>query len=256
MALQILHEDNHLIAVVKAAGTLTQGDHTGAPTLMEEVKESIKLRHRKPGKVFLGLVHRLDRPVSGIIVFARTSKAAARLQRQFQGRTVLKCYLALVSAAVPPQKQWAELHGWLERPGDRSYVRHVPGPGRQEARLRYRCMKSADGQSLLLVRLITGRKHQIRAQLTDAGMPIVGDERYGSPAPFRPGAIALHSCCLGFNHPTTGAPLVLRDLPPMLFGGVFPLTAELTDAIDRLLDDECRSAFPEPHRPELPSDAE
>ncbi len=215
MKLQILYEDNHLLAVEKEAGILSQGDSSGAPSLLEMVKDYLKEKYKKPGKVFLGLVHRLDRPVSGIMVFARTSKAAERLHREFAARGVIKIYAALVEKKTAlPDNEWVECEdllvgkrGHSEKAGSRS--RNV-----KTAILRYRAIASNDRYALLLVHLRTGRKHQIRAQLSMRGMPIPGDATYGSTEHLPDGSICLHAIYLSFSHPTKGERIELLSTMP------------------------------------------
>ncbi|HOT44717.1 MAG TPA: RluA family pseudouridine synthase [Spirochaetota bacterium] len=202
MKLTILFEDNHIIAVEKEAGILSQGDSSGEPSLLDEVRDYIKERYNKPGKVFIGLVHRLDRPVSGIMVFARTSKAAERLHREFAGRGVIKMYLALVEKkGALPSDEWVECEDELV--GKRGYSERAGSGSRnvRTAKMRYRLAVSNGRYALLLVHLLTGRKHQIRAQLSMRGMPIVGDETYGSGERLPDGSICLHAAYMGFRHP-------------------------------------------------------
>lgn len=203
MKLQILYEDNHLLAVEKEPGILSQMDSSGVPSLLEMVKDYIQLKYNKPGRVFLGLVHRLDKPVSGIMVFARTSKAAERLHREFAGRHIVKAYIALVETAKPGSDD-----GWIECEdrlvGRRGYSEKADDTSRnvKTAKLRYRVIAANQRYALLLVHLLTGRKHQIRAQLSMQGMPIVGDETYESTEPLPDGSICLHAAYLRFRHPT------------------------------------------------------
>jgi 23S rRNA pseudouridine1911/1915/1917 synthase len=213
--MNILYQDNHLIAVDKEAGLLTQQDHSGAPCLMDMVKAYLKTRYNKPGDVFLGLIHRLDRPVSGVVLFARTSKGASRLSEQFRSGLVEKYYVAVTSC--PPETlpdRWIELTQHLRRSRGYSAVLPGPAPGAVEARLRYRII-DGDGRScLVLVRLLTGKKHQIRAQLASCGLAVVGDSRYGSPAAIAGEGILLHALAMGFHHPVTrDRHLVCSPLP-------------------------------------------
>ncbi len=215
MKLSILYEDNHLLAVEKEAGILSQGDSSGDPSLLERVKDYIKEKYNKPGRVFLGLVHRIDKPVSGIMVFARTSKAAERLHREFAGRSVVKMYIALVekntltdeSAWVHCEDQLVGKRGFSEKAGSGS--RNV-----KTAQLRYHVVSTNDRYALLLVHLLTGRKHQIRAQLSMRGLPIVGDETYGSTEKLSDGSICLHAIHMSFTHPTKGDRMELYSTVP------------------------------------------
>lgn len=181
MDLRVLYEDNHVIAVYKPAGILVQGDETGDATLADEVKLYLKQKHNKPGKVWLGIVHRLDRPVSGIVLFGKTSKGAARLSEQIRARTIKKTYHALV-CGVPP-KAADTLVNWLKKDEHvnvvKVYTREVEGSLRAE--LDYEIVEKRDNQTVLKINLKTGRPHQIRAQLSHLGCPIVGDVKYGAP---------------------------------------------------------------------------
>lgn len=182
MNLNILYEDNHLIAVCKPGGVLVQGDETGDPTLMDEVKLFLKEKYNKPGNVFLGLLHRLDRPVSGIVLFAKTSKGASRLSEQFRTHRVQKVYHALVHGFLPHEK--GTLVHFLKKDEKKNHVEvfdhEVPGSLRAE--LDYEVAKRYDTKdtSLVKIHLKTGRSHQIRSQLAALGCPIVGDVKYGS----------------------------------------------------------------------------
>lgn len=196
----ILYDDNHLLGVVKPAGMPTQAGHSGEPCLLDVAREWVRERYHKPGNVYLGLVHRLDRPVAGVMVLARTSKAASRLSQQIRERTVTKIYRALVSGR-PAASEGLLVHHVEVRPDGRVVLHDAPAPDRKEARLRYRVLQ-AGSPSLLEVHLETGRKHQIRMQLSRHGHPIVGDARYGSAAPFVPGAIGLVAWRLAVLHPT------------------------------------------------------
>ncbi|MBI5728901.1 MAG: RNA pseudouridine synthase [Candidatus Magasanikbacteria bacterium] len=218
MSLQILYEDNHLIAVYKPVGVLVQGDDTGDSTLMDEVKYYLKTKYHKLGKVFLGLIHRLDRPVQGIILFAKTSKGASRLSEQFRNHSVEKIYHALVIGK--PEKQRDTLVHYLQKeeknnkvtvsphphplpPGEGGYGSFAPREkagmrGWQRAELSYEVVKSNDKFSLLKIQLGTGRSHQIRAQLSAIGCPIVGDVKYGADEPLPDKSLALAATSLTF----------------------------------------------------------
>lgn len=181
MKLDVLYEDNHFIAVYKPAGMLVQGDHSGDPTLMDEVKYFLKQKYNKPGNVFLGMVHRLDRPVSGIVIFGKTSKGAARLSEQIRNHTIQKIYHCMV-IGVPKQAQ-ATLVNYLKKDTDKNFVRvyDTPIEGALRAELDYEVVDSKNGKSLIKIKLKTGRPHQIRTQLSHIGCPIVGDVKYGAP---------------------------------------------------------------------------
>ncbi len=213
--LQILLEDGPLLAINKPAGLLVQGVPEGIATLESQVKQYLKVKYNKPGNVYLGIPHRLDRPVSGVVVFARNSKAAARLAEQFRERRVRKTYWAVVEAA--PQPAAATLLDWLLKQHDRAHVEVVAEgqPGAQQAVLHYRTLSTLNWcgattpAALLEIELETGRMHQIRVQLASRGWSIVGDYQYGATCGLRdqqPGdsgcePIALHACRLNLFHP-------------------------------------------------------
>jgi 23S rRNA pseudouridine1911/1915/1917 synthase len=208
--LQILLEDNHLLAVVKPAGLLVQGDRTGDPTLLDAAKAYLKEKYAKPGNVYLGLVHRLDRPVSGVVLLARTSKAAGRLSRQFRERSVTKRYLAVVEGSPPDER--GVLVAQLARDGDAGGVTRAaaaPFPGSRAAELEYIVLARHDRRALLRVAPAGGRRHQIRAQLALAGWPIVGDVKYGARAGRRDRSIALHAERLEVVHPVRDERIIL-----------------------------------------------
>jgi len=202
----VLYEDNHLLVVNKPAGLPTMGTPSGQATLLTLAKEYVKERYQKPGNVYLGVVSRLDAPVTGVVLLARTSKAAARLTEQFRTHSVEKVYWALIEGVLDPRE--GQLTDWLRHDDHHRRVNIVGSTilGAQEARLCYRLLKTVKNYSLLEVQLETGRKHQIRVQLSHAGHPIVGDRKYGNRVPFSAG-IALHSRRLVISHPTTAARL-------------------------------------------------
>jgi 23S rRNA pseudouridine1911/1915/1917 synthase len=212
--LVVIYEDNHLLGVVKPAGMPTQAGRPGEPCLLEVARQWVRERYDKPGNVFLGLVHRLDRPVAGVVVLARTSKAASRLSAQLRARTVTKIYRALVSGRPAPAEATL-VHHVQTQPDGRVVLHDRPAQGRKEARLRYRVLR-AGSPSLLEVRLETGRKHQIRMQLARHGHPIVGDARYGSTVPFTPAAIGLVAWRLVVTHPTQPERRVELTMPDAL----------------------------------------
>lgn len=197
--LVVLYEDNHLLAVFKPAGERVQGDATGEPSLLDRVRAWLVQKYEKPGNAFVGLVHRLDRPVAGIVVFAKTSKAAARLSAQIRERTVEKTYRALVEG---DRATGATLENFVSSEDGFVKVHDAPGPGRQSARLAFRVVRRAGDRTELEIDLETGRKHQIRAQLAHLGHPIVGDARYGARTRWQADAIALVSARMRFRHPT------------------------------------------------------
>lgn len=192
--------DNHLLVLYKPAGLLVQGDQSGEVSLLELGKAWLKQRYRKPGRVFLALVQRLDRPVAGVMLFCRTSKAAARLSEQLRLRKVRKSYLAVVEGI--PRQPAARLIHHLERQERCSRVVASPTAHSQEARLSYRVLDTNRSRALLRIQLETGRRHQIRLQLAQLGHPIVGDVRYGAADPLPARQIALLARELTFRHPT------------------------------------------------------
>lgn len=209
----ILFEDNHLLVVQKPVGLPTMGAAAGEPSLVQLLKEFIKHRDQKPGNVYLGVVSRLDSPVSGVTVFAKTSKGAARLSEQFRQREVAKLYWALISP--PPSCRAAQLEHWL-RKDERQQKMHVTRAGGEDAqlaRLTYRTLATREQVALVEVQLETGRKHQIRVQLTAAGSPVLGDRKYGSRDAF-PAGIALHARQLTIQHPTRREPLTFTAPVP------------------------------------------
>lgn len=200
----VLYEDNHLIIVNKQAGEIVQGDKTGDAPLSDIVKNWLKEKHNKPGNVYLGVVHRLDRPVSGVVLFAKTSKALPRLNKMFaEHNKVSKTYWAIVQNR-PPQEEGTLTH-WLTRQEKnntaRAYDREVPGS--KKAILDYRLIASGDRYHLLEVNLHTGRHHQIRCQLAKMGCPIKGDLKYGAPRSNPDGSISLHARNLTLEHPVS-----------------------------------------------------
>ena len=201
--MKVIYEDNHVIIVSKSSGEIVQGDKTGDVPLSETVKAYIKETCGKPGNVFLGVVHRLDRPVSGVVLFARTSKALSRLSEMFRTRAVQKTYWAIVTA--PPPQTVGTLRHWLTRDEKtnkaRAYDREVPGS--KQAILDYRLIASSDRYWLLEVELHTGRHHQIRCQLSKMGCPIKGDLKYGAARSNPDGSISLHARRLQFEHPVS-----------------------------------------------------
>lgn len=211
LALKILYEDNHLIAVFKPAGVLVQGDkpvgERSEPTLMDEVKEYLKAKYKKPGNVFLGLVHRLDRPVSGIVLFAKTSKGAARISKQIRERETKKIYHAVIEGRINPTS--GTLKHFLKKDEEkRIAIISKEGEG-DYAELDYETIKSGETRSLLKINLKTGRFHQIRIQLSTAGHPIVGDKKYSAKEALPDGAIAL--CATELTFQTATAPTLGSD---------------------------------------------
>jgi len=226
-SLDILYEDNHCLALNKPAGWPTTHFDGTEETVDRLVKAYLKEKHGKPGNVFLGVVQRLDKPTSGVLLFARTSKAAARLSEQFREGAIEKVYWAVVEASGrrEPALPWAtsdtgSLEDWLKKNDAAARVEVVPPktPGAQLARLLFQVRGRHDGLTWLELRPHTGRKHQLRVQLASRGCPIYGDAKYGSPHAFGP-AIALHARSLTFLHPISKEPITLRaDLPKYWLG--------------------------------------
>lgn len=215
--MQIIYEDNHLIAVNKPAGWLVQGDETGDQPLSEWVKEYIKLRYKKPGDVFLGVIHRLDRPVSGVVVFARTSKALTRMNELFKNRQVDKTYFAITSDRPDPLK--GTLKHYLLKDKTRNLAKAYDRPGRRTAdaklsELEYELIAQIGHNHLLEVHPLTGRPHQIRVQLSKMGWPIKGDVKYGAAQAIPDGSICLHCRSLDFEHPVKKERIHIEADPP------------------------------------------
>ena len=198
---EILYEDNHIIIVNKRSSDLVQGDSTGDKPLDSIIRGYIREKYSKPGEVFLGVVHRLDRPVSGCVVYARTSKALSRLSELFRSREVRKIYWAIVTARPPSEE--GTLRNYLKKneKQNKSYVYDTEVKGSKPAELSYRLLARSDSYYLLEVDLHTGRHHQIRAQLAAAGCPVKGDLKYGARRSNEGGGISLHSRRISFTHP-------------------------------------------------------
>lgn len=212
--LQVLHEDNHLIIINKRPGDIVQGDKTGDMPLNEVVKQYIKIKYDKPGNVYLGVVHRLDRPTSGIVLFARTSKALPRLNKLFKEKNAKKTYLAIVKNA-PPKEEDTLIHYMKRNPKqNKSYAHIKEVPDSKKAVLEYRLVKSLNNYFLLEIDLHTGRHHQIRSQLSAIGCPIKGDLKYGFDRSNKDGSIHLHAQKLVFEHPVKKELLEIVAPPP------------------------------------------
>lgn len=215
IASRILYEDNHVLVMNKRPGEIVQGDKTGDEPLSETLKAFIAARNSKPGKVFIGVPHRLDRPVSGAVIFAKTSKALERLSGSFREGDAGKIYWALVENAPEPQE--GEIRSWLFRneKQNKSYSSPIPRPGAKEALLRYRLLRPTKNYFLLEVQLLTGRHHQIRCQLSSIGCPIKGDLKYGARRSNPDGSISLHARQITFLHPTRKEPVTVTAPTPM-----------------------------------------
>lgn len=198
--IEVLYEDNHLIAVFKPHRVLTQGDESGDASLFEDVKAFIKERDKKPGNVFLGLMHRLDRPAAGVVLFAKTSKGAGRISEQFRNREIKKIYRAVVEGV--PGKEKATLVHDLDT-----------DKGKKKSELKYEILRTVEEYSLVEIELLTGRKHQIRIQMSNIGHPLLGDSRYGAKEKFKMGSIALLAYEIRFRHPIKQDEWVTITLP-------------------------------------------
>ena len=212
--LEVLYEDNHLIAVNKKPSEIVQGDKTGDKPLGEYVKEYLKSSYKKPGNVFLGVIHRLDRPVSGVIVFARTGKALSRMNDLFRENKVNKFYWAITRET--PFKEEAVLEHYLRKDEkkNKSFAFNINIKGSKLARLRYRLINRSDNYSLLEVELLTGRHHQIRCQLSRIGCPVKGDLKYGFPRSNPDSSISLHARRISFIHPVSKKEISIVAPPP------------------------------------------
>jgi 23S rRNA pseudouridine1911/1915/1917 synthase len=212
---KIIYEDNHLLALNKPAGWLVQGDRTGDPTIVDWGKAYLKEKYAKPGAVFLHPAHRIDRPVSGLVLLARTDKALGRLTTLFREQAVAKTYLAL--ALRPPDREAGELRHFLVKDEQRNLVTALPypAPGAKEALLRYEYAGPAGKYHLLRVFPLTGRPHQIRVQLAGMGCPILGDLKYGAPTPLPDASIGLHCRRMELEHPVRREPMTLEAPLPV-----------------------------------------
>ena len=212
--LEILFEDNHLIIINKQPGELTQGDITKDQTLGDKVKLYIKKKYNKPGDVFLGITHRLDRPTSGLIIFSKTSKALSRLNEMFKNNEIKKTYWAIVKKIPEKEKIKLENHLLKNQKQNKSYVTNSSNKKAKKAILYYESILNLDNYSLLKIKLETGRHHQIRTQLSYFGMPIKGDLKYGFSRPNSDGSIHLHSRMIDFTHPVSKKQIKIIANPP------------------------------------------
>ena len=212
--MEVIYEDNHIIVVNKAPGEIVQGDKTGDTPLSDTVKQWIKETHAKPGNVFLGVVHRLDRPVGGLVVFAKTSKALSRLNEMFRNGDVHKTYWA-ITRNLPPKESDLLTHyiTTVER-NNKSYASVTPKNGAKESKLRYRLLSKGERFNLVEVELLTGRKHQIRVQMSSIGCPIRGDLKYGDKRSNPDGSISLIARRIKFIHPVSGKEIDLTAPVP------------------------------------------
>jgi len=210
----ILFEDNHIIIIQKTSGIPTQGDETGDLSLFEMVQQYIKVKYNKPGDVYLGLVHRVDRPVSGLVMFAKTSKAASRLSEMFREHTIEKTYLAIVANQPPKEEDTLTNYIWKDKEANRAYCYNKEKKGSKKAVLDYKQLQQVGKEYLLEVKPHTGRSHQIRAQLANMGCPIVGDIKYGSKVNVEDRSICLLARRLKFIHPVKKTPLEIVSRTP------------------------------------------
>ena len=211
----VLYEDNHIIAVNKTCNEIVQGDKTGDTPLSETVKAYIKVKYNKPGEVFLGVTHRLDRPTSGVVLFARTSKALTRLNAMFQSHEqIKKTYWALVQGC--PKQPEARLENWLARneAQNKSYIAKPGAKDAKQAILSYKTLAKGEHYTLLEVNLETGRHHQIRCQLAAIGCPVKGDLKYGAKRSNPDGGICLHARQIAFIHPVSKEPICITAPVP------------------------------------------
>lgn len=229
--LQVLYEDNHIIAINKRSSDIVQGDGTGDMSLCDVVAEYVRVKYNKPGAAYIGTVHRLDRPVSGVILYARTSKAASRLTNAFRLREVQKTYWAVVRPAPEPAE--GRVVNFLEKNDklNKSFAHAKPGPGRKEAELTYKVLGGTDHYTFVEVRPKSGRHHQIRATLTSLGSPIKGDIKYGAKRTNDNASIHLHARRIDFIHPVKKEPMRIFAPPPedVLWNEWLRLDQGLTD---------------------------
>lgn len=217
-SLRILYEDGHLLVIDKPAGILVQGDRTGDPTLLETARAYLKEKYQKPGRVYLGLVHRLDRVTSGLILLARTFKAAARLSEALREGEIHKAYLAVVEGRLLEEAGVLRHYVFWDARRGRTLVSPRPKPGFREAVTGFRVLRRLSDRTALLLFPETGRKHQLRAQWSHRGHPVVGDRRYGSSERILSGkAILLHALALSLPHPVGKVPLFFFSPPPEYF---------------------------------------
>jgi len=237
--IKVIYEDNHIIVVDKGAGMLTQGDSSGKTSLYDLVKGYIRITRGKPGEVFLGLVHRLDRVVSGVMVFARTSKAARRLHEQLLHKRTIKMYLALVHTGSSLPEEWTTLEHTIRSDDGRSVITGENDTKGKKISLRYITLARNNTYALLCIHLITGKKHQIRIQLSESGLPIVGDGLYGSREKMSD-AIFLHSYFLRIKHPTKDEFCEFFAKIPVMFHEKLNITPEIEKNIIDTIRDEVK----------------
>lgn len=230
---EIIYEDNHILAINKKSGELVQGDNTGDSSLNELLKDFIKKRDSKPGNVFLGVCHRLDRPVTGVVMFAKTGKALSRLNDIFRKQEVHKIYWAIVKNK-PEVNSGILVHHLIKDPlKNKSFAYKSARNGTRESSLQYKVIGSSKSFYLLEIELFTGRHHQIRAQLAKIGSPVKGDLKYGFPRSNKDGGISLHARELSFTHPVKREKIrIIADPPKMDIFGSFNLETQEKDNIE------------------------
>jgi len=212
--IEILYEDNHFIAVNKPAGVLVHSDETGDETLVDAIKEYIKVQYKKPGDVFLGVIHRIDRPVSGVVLFARTSKGLTRMNKLFQDRKVSKSYRAVVNKKPDPLEGTIETYLSKDAKKNKAHVHTSSKKGGKLSTTEYKLKAGLNGYFYLEINPVTGRPHQIRIHLAHFGTPIVGDLKYGYSRPTQNKSICLHCYSLSFQHPVTLKHITIKTEPP------------------------------------------
>lgn len=213
--MDIVYEDNHIIVANKLPGEIVQGDKTGDKPMVDMLKDYLKEKYNKPGNVFCGVVHRIDRPVAGLVIFAKTSKALSRLNEMLRKGEIHKTYRAIVEGRISEDKNLAPagtLENYLVTDGriNKTFVSEASNPDAKKSALKYRTLSVGDRYSLLEIELLTGRKHQIRAQLSAIGHPIKGDLKYGARRSNRDGSISLQAARLEFIHPVSKLPLTIE----------------------------------------------
>jgi len=212
--MDILYEDNHLIALNKKPSEIVQGDKTGDVPLSEHLKEYLKNKYHKPGDVFLGVIHRLDRPVSGVVIFAMTSKALTRMNNLFRENKISKIYWAIVQKRPPLEEEFLQHYLRKDEKQNKSFAYDMEVRDSRLARLRYKLIASSDNYSMLEVELFTGRHHQIRCQLAMIGCPVKGDLKYGFSRSNPDASISLHARKIAFIHPVKDEEMLITAPPP------------------------------------------
>jgi len=236
MTPEILYEDNHILVVNKPSGVLSQGDSSGNESMLEILKKYIRRKYDKKGNVFLGLVHRLDRPVSGVMVFARTSKAAGRLFSEITSGSMGKYYIAIIESHLAVDRNWHKLENFLHRKRDITVITSRGKDETEKAILHYTALLNSGDYSLVLIKLGTGKKHQIRAQFAGIDAPVAGDKKYGSKD--ETDAISLHAVFLSFNHPVLKERMEFYCEIPDRFKKYMPLdSANIKKKITNLIAD-------------------